>query len=252
MKSKKTATGFLKFEFLMFCKNYVSAFFLLLFPSVMLVTFGSIYGNKPMDIYGGHGSIDMFVPSYSGMVIAVTGLMSIPLSVCDYREKGVFKRYYATPIKPAYVIYSQMIINTLMTILGMLIVVIVSKFFYHVKITENLLQCFLIFFLSMMAIFPIGFFIGGIAPNVKSVSAISYFIYFPMLFLTGSTIPYEILSPSVQHFAQFLPLSYTVSAMKSVWNGGSLGDNWSSLAMLCIYAVLFSVLGKITFKWNTK
>lgn len=247
---RKSIIGFLKFEFIMFRRNYVTAFFLLLFPTMMLLIFGSIYGNEPSELYGGFGAIDMFVPAYSGIVIAVTGLMNIPLTLCEYREKGIFKRYRATPTKPSYLICSQLLINALMTVLGMAILIVAGKVFYDIRITSNYLQCFLIFVVSILSIFSIGFFIGGIAPNMKAASSIAYFVFFPMLFLSGTTIPYEVLPPVVQNVSKILPLSYTVSAMKSIWNGETLQDNLASLTILCGFAVVFAVLSKITFRWE--
>jgi len=246
----KAMLGFLKFEFTMFRRNFVTAFFLLLFPTMMLLIFGSIYGNEPNEVYGGFGSVDMFVPAYSGIVIAVTGLMNIPLTLCEYREKGIFKRYRATPTKPSYVIYSQLIINALMTTLGMCILIAVGKIVYHIQISENLLQCTLIFVVSTLSIFSIGFFIGGIAPNMKAANSIAYLVFFPMLFLSGATIPFEILPSSVQNVAKFLPLTHTVSSMKAIWNGAQLQEHAKSILILIVFAIIFAILSKITFKWE--
>ena len=43
----KAIKACLRFEFMMFCRNFITAFFLLIFPVMMLIIFGSIYGNKP-------------------------------------------------------------------------------------------------------------------------------------------------------------------------------------------------------------
>ena len=239
----------LKFEFKMFCRNYITAFFLLLFPLLMLILFGSIYGSEPSPFYGGISPIDIFVPSYSGIVIAVTGLMYIPLTLCNYRNKGVFKRYMATPTKPTYVIYAQLIINAIMTTIGMVILIVVGKVVFNIQISQNIWPCFLVFLISMACIFSIGFFIGGVTPNIEAVNSIAYLVFFPMLFLSGSTIPYEVLPKSVQDFAQVLPLTHTVSIMRSVWNGGYLQDHITSIFILIAYTVVFALLSKITFRW---
>lgn len=246
----KSLNGFLRFEFTMFRRNTITAFFLLLFPTMMLLVFGSIYGNEPNELYGGFGSVDMFVPAYSGIVIAVTGLMNLPLTICEYREKGVFKRYKASPAEPLFVIISQLVINSVMTIVGMLILIVVGKAVYQIHITNNLLQCFFLFLLSIFCIFSIGVFIGGCTPNMKSANSISYLVFFPMLFFSGATIPFELFPASLQSIVKFLPLTHTVSAMKSVWNGTSLFENTFSIIVLFVYAIIFCVLSFLTFKWE--
>lgn len=242
--------GHFIFELTMFRRNFVTAFFLLIFPTMMLLIFGSIYGNEPVEIYGGAGSIDMFIPSYSGIVIAVTGVMNIPLTICEYREKMIFKRYKATPTDPGYVIFSQLIINSLMTIFGMCLLIAVGKVIYDVKITENILPCLFIFITAMFCIFSIGFFIGGIAPNMKAANSIASLLFFPMLFLSGASVPYEILPKGVKTFSKFLPLTHSVAAMKSVWNGETITENLLPITILFITGIIFWGITKISFKWE--
>ena len=162
---KKALIGFFRFEFVMFRRNYVTAFFLLIFPTMMLLIFGNIYGNEPNDLYGGSGSVDMFIPAYSGIVIAVTGLMNIPFTLCEYREKGIFKRYKATTSSPSYVILAQFVINATMTIVGMLILVLFGKLIYSIRLTANLLECLFVFLISVFCIFSVGF-LSAVLPQI--------------------------------------------------------------------------------------
>ena len=58
----------------LFLREPVGAFFTLAFPLMMLFLFGSIYGNEPTPMFGGRGTIDISVPSYTAMIVATTGL----------------------------------------------------------------------------------------------------------------------------------------------------------------------------------
>ncbi len=249
--NSKAIGGFLKFELNLFLRNFITVFFLLVFPTMMLLIFGGIYGNAPSELFGGVGAINMFVPAYSGIVIAVTGLMNIPISLCEYREKGIFKRYKATPTKPGYLILALLIINTCMTIIGMFILIIVGKIVFDIEITGNFAQCFLIFMVSLFCIFAIGFLVGAVAPNMKASNSLAYLLYFPMLFLSGATMPYEIFPKGLQTVAKILPMTYSVKAMKSVWNGGTLKENASSILILAAIGIVFWVMSIKAFKWDT-
>lgn len=69
--------------------RFFSFFFALVFPVLMLLLFGSIYGNTP--IYDGAdvGTMDISVPAYAVMIMGVTGLMSFPLTLSGYKEKNL-------------------------------------------------------------------------------------------------------------------------------------------------------------------
>ena len=122
---------------------------------------------------------------------------------------------------------------------------------YQVKLPANIVQCLLLFLISIFCIFAIGFFIGGLAPGMKAANSIAYLIFFPMLFLSGATIPYEILPPAARQVSKFFPLTYTVSAMKSVWNGGTISENINALLLLLVFGAIFWTLSRYTFKWET-
>ena len=106
--------------------------------------FGGIYGNEPVEFFGGHGTIDVTVPSYFCMIIAVTGLMSLPLTVAQYRERKILKRFMATPINPSGILISQVIVNFIMTVLGMVVLIVVGKIVFDLHFLGGIADYILI------------------------------------------------------------------------------------------------------------
>lgn len=238
------------FEFKLFSRNFINMFFLLAFPTLMILLFGGIYGNTPNVLYGGVGMVDISVPAYAGMIISVTGLMSLPLTICEYREKKILKRYKATPIKPVYVIVSQVVVHTLMTIVGMALLIVIAKVAFDLHFMGNMVETIFVFLLSTLSVFSIGFLIASLAPNMKAANAIANLVYFPMLFLTGATVPIELLPKVMQRIAEFLPVTHVVSAMKEVWVGDGLSAAWGSIAVLAgVMVVCFGLSIKL-FRWE--
>ena len=79
-----------KTELILFTRDFFSFFFTLVFPVLMLLLFGSIYGNTPVYAGADVGIMDISVPAYSVMVTGVTGLMSLPLTLSGYKERKKF------------------------------------------------------------------------------------------------------------------------------------------------------------------
>lgn len=82
---KKLLTVF-RIEALLFLRDFYGFFFTFVFPLLMLLLYGSIYGNEPSAYFGGRGTMDVSVPAYSAMIIGVTGLMAFPLTLAGYKE----------------------------------------------------------------------------------------------------------------------------------------------------------------------
>jgi ABC-2 type transport system permease protein len=238
------------FELKLFSRNFVNMFFLLAFPTLMLLLFGGIYGNEPNELFGGFGTVDISVPAYSGMIISITGLMSLPLTICEYREKKILKRYKATPIEPIYVIISQIVVNLLMTIVGMVLLFIIAKGVFNLRFQGNAIAVSAVFLLSALSIFSIGFLVASLAPNMKTASAIANLVYFPMLVLTGATVPIEILPSFMQKIAQILPVTHVVEAMKTAWLGDGFSSTWTNLLVLAGVLLVCLVLSLKLFRWE--
>ena len=111
-------------EFKLYMRQPQAAFFSLVFPLLLLFMFGSIYGNKPTPFFGGRGMVDVSTPAYIAIIMGSTGLMSISIVVSTYRERGVLRRFRATPLRPAAIIGAQVAVNFLMTLAGAIILVV--------------------------------------------------------------------------------------------------------------------------------
>lgn len=238
------------FELRLFSRNIINMFFLLIFPTLMLLLFGAIYGNEPQELFAGHGTIDISVPAYAGMIISITGLMSVPLTLCEYREKKILKRYKATPIQPLSVILSQLLVNFLMTIIGMFLLIVVALIVFNLRFEGNPGGVIAVFLYSTLSIFSVGFLIACLAPNMKAATAIANLVYFPMLFLTGATMPFELMPQIMQKVAQVLPVTHIVKAMKTVWFGDSIWMAWPSLLVLTGFLVVCSAISLKFFRWE--
>ncbi len=234
----------------LFLRNYINVFFLLLFPSLILLLFGGMFGNEPAAIFGGYGTVDVSVPAYAGMIISVTGLMCLPLTLSEYREKKILKRFRATPLSPHYVIIAQIGVNLLMTVVGMLLLFITARIVFDLHFMGDFLPVVAVFLFSTLGIFSLGFLIAAVAPNMMAATAIAYLVYFPMLFLTGATIPIEMMPETMQKIAAVLPVTHVVKAMKAVWLGESIASVSSSLLLLAGIMVVCFFLSFKLFRWE--
>lgn len=65
----------------------------------------------------------------------------------------------------------------------------------------------------------IGLLMAILCRTIKSVNAVTSLVYFPMLFLSGATIPYELFPSGLQKVAKVLPLTQGIKFMKAVSMG---------------------------------
>jgi ABC-2 type transport system permease protein len=238
------------FEFKLQLRNFLTSFFALCFPVMMLLLFGSMYGNEPSSITGDRGTVDLMLPTYTCMIVAVNGLMSLPLTVANYREQKILKRFMATPVQPLQILVSQVVANSITTLAGMVLLLVVAVLVYQVQFFGSIIPTVIAFLLVLTSMFSLGLVISGVTPNARAASSLAFVLYFPMLFLSGASIPLYIMPKAMVTISNALPLTYGVRLLSGVWLGGRLFDYGVELAVLLGTILLCTAVAIRYFRWE--
>ena len=237
-----------KMELRLFTRDFFGVFFALVFPLLMLLLFGSIYGNTP--IYGGADVriMDVSVPAYAVMVMGVTGLMSLPLTISGYKEKKIYKRFDATPVGKRNIMFAQAFVNLLMTLIGIFILLAAGKLLYQIQIKGSFLSICASMVFSIAAMFSMGFLFTAIGQDLKSTTLLCYLFYFVMLFLSGATMPDTMFPDTIKKFSDFLPMTYAVDLMQGVFAGDSLALHGKELLILGALTLICTAVGAVLYR----
>lgn len=220
----------------------------MVFPVLMLFVFGSIYGNEPTTSFGGRGVVDMSVPAYMALIIATIGLMSIPISVAADREKRVLRRLRATPVRPQAILIAWVVVYFLVALVGAVLLVVSGKVVYGLRFEGNPLSVFLAFVLSTLSFAAFGFMIASLAQTGRTANIIG--IFFPMVFLSGATIPWQELPEGVRMVGHALPLTYVVRLLQGLWFADAWSGHLINVVAVAGTLIIGVVISAKTFKWE--
>ena len=240
----------IRFEWRRVLRFFPTVFFALAFPVMMLVLFGSIFGNEPTDFFDGLGTVDVTVPAYMGLVIAVTGLTSLPLTMAEYRDKGVLRRLLVTPANPLTLLLAQLVVNVTLTLVGLVLLVLVGAVFFDLHMAANWAAFVPLLLLVLGSTFSIGFLIAAWAPNERTATSVAMLVYFPMIFLSGATFPLEMMPEGLRTGAKVLPLTWGVDLLQSAWIEDATVNWVLGVAVLAGTAVVCSLLSVRFFRWG--
>ena len=239
-----------RFEWRRVLRFFPTVFFSLAFPVMLLALFGSIFGNDPTDFYDGLGTVDVSVPTYMALVIAVTGLMSFPLTMAEYRDKGVLRRLLVTPASPLTLLLAQLVVNVMLTIMGLALLVLEGALFFDLHMADNWAAFVPVVLLVLVSTFSIGFLIASWAPNERTATMVAMLVYFPLIFLSGATLPIELMPEVLQNATKVLPLTWGVDLLQGAWVEGA-APNWTlGIAILAGTTVVCSSLSIRFFRWD--
>lgn len=234
----------------LYLREPVAAFFTIVYAPMLLILFGSIYGNTPSPLFGGRGTIDISVPAYMGLIIVTVGLMSVPIGVASRREAGVLRRYQATPLRPVIYLTADVLVYFGMTLLGVVFLILTGRIGYNVHFDGNWVSVLAAFSLGALSFFAFGFLIAGLAPTARIAQTVGMVIAFPMMFLSGATIPLEILPATVRELARFIPLTYVVTLLRGSWIGEAWSEHLTEVIVLVGLLVVGTAISAKTFRWE--
>ena len=237
-------------EFKLYMRQPQAAFFALVFPLLLLVMFGSIYGNKPTPFFGGHGMVDVSTPAYIAIIMGSTGFMSISIIVSTYRERGILRRFRATPLRPTAVIGSQVAVNFVMTLAGAIILVVGAVLFYGMRFGGSVAAVLAGFTLSTLSFFAIGFVVASVSRTSRTAQVLAMVLYFPNIFLSGATVPKEIFPPAMRTISKALPMTHVVNLLQGLWFGQPWSKHLVEVAVLGGLLVVGAFVSAKTFRWE--
>jgi ABC-2 type transport system permease protein len=237
-------------EFKIALRNMDGIIFGVLFPMGVVLLIGFIYGDKLAFEGAGYSMIQASFGALVSVGICATGLMGLPLVIADYRNKKILKGFKVTPVSPTKIILVQMTICVIISILSALGVFLVCKLAFGYVMLGSLFKFILTFLLVTISIYSIGGLIASLSPNIKMANLICTLVYFPMLFLSGATVPYEVLPSGVQKVSNVMPLTQGIKLLKGVSVGESMDNMMFPLMFMIVITFICIVISLKTFKWE--
>ncbi len=239
----------LKIEGKLALRGIDGVFFGIIMPVGIALLIGTICGNKPAFEGATHTYLQENVPAIITVGICATAFMGIPLGIADYRDKKILKHYFVTPVSPSIILFVQVVINMITAIVSSLTVFITMKIFFGYGMIGSIVNFIFAYLLVMASMYGFGMLIASVCSNVKAANLVCTIVYFPMLFLSGATIPFSILPDGLQKLSNILPLTQGIKLLKGYALGIEINLTIPLLVMVIsiVTTVIFSIK---LFKWE--
>jgi ABC-2 type transport system permease protein len=193
--------------------------------------------------------IEFFVPGIIAMSVMTSSLSGAVNMNAELRQKGVIRKLSTTPITRTDWILSNILYQFLLAMISTMAILVVSYAVFGVRLQINAwLVGFIV--LEVFAFGGIGMILTRVANEAESATAAANFIMFPMMFLSGSFFPLELMPGFLQAIARILPLYYVNEGLRAAMVSV---DSMAALrysAMIGGFAAVVFVLGINTTKWD--
>jgi ABC-2 type transport system permease protein len=240
-------------ELKLFTRDPLGLVFTLALPIFFLLVLNGVFGNEPEtdpveDVWRGVGPADYYVPAYLGLVMAATGVLSMPVRLAGYRERGILRRFRASGMPLWAVLGSQIVIAVGTALIGAVSITIVSSLVYGTELPSQWGRLLGAFALAGFSFSALGVLLGSVLPTSRAAQGAGIMLFFVMFLLSGAGPPRDVLNDAMRTVSNVLPLTYVITLLQDPW----LGFGWAGRASIVVAGMLAASAGLSSwlFRWE--
>jgi imidazolonepropionase-like amidohydrolase/ABC-type multidrug transport system permease subunit len=220
-------------------------FFNYLFPLVFFFIFAQLFHAEQ------GGAIIKVLTMVLTIGVLGTGFFGAGIRAVMDREANILRRFKVAPTSAGPILVASLITGLFNFLPSALMMVLLSHYRYGMPFPERWFSLLLFLSLGVLAFRALGLIIASVVNSMQESQIVIQILYFPMLFLSGATIPIEFLPNWVQAISQGLPSTHLMTGMQGILgHNETIAENWSSALALLGTVVLGTLIGTKLFRWE--
>lgn len=238
-----------------FLRTPVAAFFTLIFPVMLLLLFGAIFGSEEIPELGVTVA-QYFAPALAVFAAANATYSNLGVGLAYQRDEGILKRIRGGPLAPSIFFGGKVVASTLIAAVATVIMMTVGVFAYGITIYPRTLPAAILTFLVGTACFAaLGLLVAAVSPSGNAATAITNATLLPLAFLSGLFIPLTDETPQwMVTIGDIFPLKAFNEAFQQAFLPGTTGMqfDWGALAFMALWGIVALLLGIRLFRWEVR
>ncbi len=196
-------------------------------------------------------TVDYYVPGITAAFIMTNGIIALAATTTEFKRRGIIKRLSITPLTKLDWIIGNVLSQALLNLMLTAIMIAVGWLLFNVRVIPDVISIALILLGSIM-FSGIGMTLSGFIKDVEAASAIGNAIAFPMMFLSGTYFPLEMMPSYIQMISKVMPLTYFSEGLRYSMLYKYPEGIYFNMAIVAVLAVAFIIVGALVTRWKEK
>ena len=240
----------LRVQQLLFWRNREAAFFSFLFPIILLVLLGSVYGDDEID--GVKGST-FLLAGLIGYGVAATAFASLAITLVVRREAGLLKRVRGTPLSPATYLAAVIASMVIVIALQAAAQVLIGRLLLDADWPASPASFVAVLVIGAASFAALGLAVTTLVRTGEGSSAVVNAIYLPMAFISGAFFSPRDLPRFLEVLSEALPLTYLLRLIRSTFiEGETLASSPGAIAAVLVLGLFGLVVAARMFRWEPR
>ncbi|MFI6349954.1 ABC transporter permease [Streptomyces sp. NPDC050560] len=239
----------LRSETILFRREPAAIFWIMCFPTLLLVVLGSIPSSRDRSgDLAGISLVEAYVPVSVLLSLIVAGIQGLPGGVTTYRERGILRRIGTTPVRPRTVLGVQMTIFGAAALVSVVLSLLVGRLAFGAPLPRQPGGYVLALVLAGAAALALGALVAALSRTARVAQAIGTAGMFPMMFCAGVWIPVQAMPDTLADVVGYTPFGAAARALGQA----AAGDwpSWTHLGVLLLWTAVFGRAAVRWFRWE--
>lgn len=199
----------------------------------------------------GYKFLDYFLPGVVGITVMTNSLFSMSSICAEYRQRGFFKLLATTKLRKHEWLISKFVFFSIILMLSLLTTFAVASAAFGTHSTITVLSLVMIPAGAFLFV-SLGMLLGVAIKDPESGVAVANAIGFPMMFLSGSFFPLDMMPHFLQVVATALPLTYFNNGLRDTMVYGNTGGSIINLLIVVVIGFIFFLLASRLMSWKER
>jgi ABC-2 type transport system permease protein len=244
-------------EFRLFRREPFSVVFVLAYPLMMMMLLAAVFGNDQADArdvengmltWRGVTPANYYTAASVAGIVAALGLMTLPITLAGYRERGILRRFHASSVSALTLVGAQLTLALVTFAGGTLVLSAVARLGYDAMLPQDLLGVAVAIVAGTAAFGAIGLLLANVLRTSRSALGIGLLLFFSLWLVSGTGPPRAVLPAGLRDVGGVLPLAHLVTAVQDPWFG--FGWSGTDLAVLAAYGIVAGLPALWLFRWD--
>ena len=195
--------------------------------------------------------MDFFLPGIIGLTVMTNALFAMTANCAEYRQRNYFKLLATTNLKKWEWLVSKFIFYTILLSFALVLTYLIGRLAFDMQSVLTPMA-FVLIAVGAFTFTAMGMLLGVFIKDPEGASAVANAVGFPMMFLSGSFFPLEVMPGYLQTIAGVLPLTYLNNGLRDTMVYFNDGSALVNLGVVFATGLVFFVLASRFMSWKEK
>lgn len=169
----------------------------------------------------------------------LTGVLLSAGAIVREKEAGTLEQLMVTPISPAEFVTAKILPMGIIKMVGLGVGVLIATILFDVPLKGSIILFFLLSTLIFFTAMGLGVLLATYARSLQQVLLMSFFVLFPIMFLSGTMVPISSMPTVIQWISFISPLRhYMIIVLGIFLKGVGLKALWTHALVLLVMGIV--------------